>query len=152
MPISAVQQSDPVKYIHTSPFYIIFHHVLDIEPSYPNHGMSPLIKVFPHVPQKAFIIFSRKDVYIFFFFFLSFICYFFGPLPRHMEAPRLGVAPEPSRQPTPEPHPQPTPQLTATPDRQPTEHRQGPNPQPHGSQSDTPTTAPRRELPVYIFC
>ena len=28
---------------------------------------------------------------------------------------------------------QPTPQLTATPDRQPTEQGQGPNPQPHGS-------------------
>ena len=28
-----------------------------------------------------------------FFFFLSF-CYFFGPLPRHMEVPRLGVQSE----------------------------------------------------------
>ena len=27
------------------------------------------------------------------FFFLSF-CYFFGPLPRHMEVPRLGVKSE----------------------------------------------------------
>ena len=32
-----------------------------------------------------------------------------------------------------EPRLQPTPQLTATPDRQPTEQGQGPNPQPHGS-------------------
>ena len=32
-----------------------------------------------------------------------------------------------------EPSLQPTPQLTATPDRQPTEQGQGPNPQPHGS-------------------
>ena len=32
-----------------------------------------------------------------------------------------------------EPHLQPTPQLTATPDRQPTQQGQGPNPQPHGS-------------------
>ena len=31
-------------------------------------------------------------------------------------------------------------------DHQPTEQAQGPNPQPHGSQSDSPTTAPRREL------
>ena len=31
------------------------------------------------------------------------------------------------------PHLQPTPQLMATPDRQPTEQGQGPNPQPHGS-------------------
>ena len=28
--------------------------------------------------------------FFFFFFFLSF-CYFFGPLPRHMKVPRLGV-------------------------------------------------------------
>ena len=32
-----------------------------------------------------------------------------------------------------EPHLQPTPQLMATPDREPTEQGQGPNPQPHGS-------------------
>ena len=32
-----------------------------------------------------------------------------------------------------EPRLQPIPQLTATPDRQPTEQGQGPNPQPHGS-------------------
>ena len=32
-----------------------------------------------------------------------------------------------------EPRLQPTPQLTATPDREPTEQGQGPNPQPHGS-------------------
>ena len=41
-----------------------------------------------------------------------------------------------------EPRLQPTPQLTATLDRQPTEQGQGPNPQPHGSQSDLLTTAP----------
>ena len=39
-----------------------------------------------------------------------------------------------------EPRLQPTLQLTETPDRQPTEQGQGPNPQPHGS------TAPQREL------
>ena len=32
-----------------------------------------------------------------------------------------------------EPRLQPTPQLTATPDREPAEQGQGPNPQPHGS-------------------
>ena len=32
------------------------------------------------------------------------------------------------------------------PDPQPTEQGQGSNPQPHGSQSDSPTTAPQREL------
>ena len=32
-----------------------------------------------------------------------------------------------------EPRLQPTPQLMATPDRQPTEQGQGPNPQPYGS-------------------
>ena len=49
-----------------------------------------------------------------------------------------------------EPRLQPTPQLTATPDRQPTEQGQGPNLQPHGSQSDSLTTAPRRELPNQV--
>ena len=41
---------------------------------------------------------------------------------------------------------QPTSQLTATPDPQPTEQGQGSNPQPHGSHSDSLTTAPRWEL------
>ena len=41
-----------------------------------------------------------------------------------------------------------TPQLTATPDRQPTEQGQGTNLQPHGSSSDSLTTAPRRELHI----
>ena len=44
------------------------------------------------------------------------------------------------------PHLQPTSQFMATPDPQPTEQGQGPNLQPHGSQSDLLTTAPRREL------
>ena len=35
----------------------------------------------------------------------------------------------------------------ARPDPQPTEQGQGLNPQPHGSQSDSLTTAPRQELP-----
>ena len=39
-----------------------------------------------------------KLFFLLFFYFLSF-CYFFGPLPRHMEVPRLGVESEP----TPEP-------------------------------------------------
>ncbi len=47
---------------------------------------------------------------------------------------------------------QPTPQLTATPDRQPTEQGQGPNLQPHGSWSDSLTTAPRWELHFFFFC
>ena len=50
-----------------------------------------------------------------------------------------------------EPRLQPTPQLTETPDRQPTEQGQGPNPQPHGSQSDSLTTVPRRELQTKYF-
>ena len=50
-------------------------------------------------------------------------------------------------------HLRPTPQLTATPDPQPTEQGQGSNPQPHGSQSDSLTTVPRRELlPNYFYC
>ena len=49
-----------------------------------------------------------------------------------------------------EPRLQPTPQLTSTPDPQPTEQHQGSNPKPHGSQSDSLTTAPRREL-LFLF-
>ena len=45
-----------------------------------------------------------------------------------------------------EPCLQPTPQLTATPGPQPTEQGQGPNRQPLGSQLDSLSTAPRREL------
>ena len=48
-------------------------------------------------------------------------------------------------------HLQPTPQLMATPNHQPTEQGQGLNPQPHGSQSDLSTTAPRRELHFLFF-
>ena len=56
---------------------------------------------------------------------------------------------------------QPTPQLTAMPDPPPTERGQGWNPQPHGSQSDSLTTAPQWELLawllftdfyIFIFC
>ena len=50
-----------------------------------------------------------------------------------------------------EPRLQPTPQLTATPDHQPTEQGQGPNPQPLGSQSDSPTTAPHGNSRVYFL-
>ena len=46
---------------------------------------------------------------------------------------------------------QPTPQLTATPDPSPTERDQGMNLQPHGSYSDSLTTAPRQELLTYPF-
>ena len=35
------------------------------------------------------------------------------------------------------------------PDRQPTEQGQGPNPQPHGSYSDSFSAVPRQELPVF---
>ena len=45
-----------------------------------------------------------------------------------------------------EPHLQPTPPLTATLDPQPTEQGQGSNSQPHGSQWDSSTTVPWREL------
>ena len=41
--------------------------------------------------------------------------------------------------------------LTATLDRQPTEQGQGSNPQPHGSQLDSLTTARRWELLVFSF-
>ena len=41
---------------------------------------------------------------------------------------------------------QPTPQLMAMSDPQPTEQGQGSNPKPHGSWSDSLTTAPRWEL------
>ena len=47
---------------------------------------------------------------------------------------------------------QPTPQFTAMPDPQPTEQCQRSNPQPHGSQLDSLTTAPRQELQVYSYC
>ena len=74
-----------------------------------------------------------------------------------MEAPRPGVQSEP--QPpaharataTRDSRLQPTPQLTAAPDHQPTEQGQGPNLQPHGSQLDLSTTAPRREPPQILF-
>ena len=39
----------------------------------------------------------------------------------------------------------------AMPDPQPTEQGQGLNPQPHGSQSDSLTTEPRRELLEDVF-
>ena len=45
---------------------------------------------------------------------------------------------------------QPTPQLTATPDPQSTNQGQGPNRQPHGSQLDPPTTAPRWEFQAMV--
>ena len=45
-----------------------------------------------------------------------------------------------------EPCLRPTPQLTAMPDGYPTEQGQGSNPQSQGSQSDSLTTAPQREL------
>ena len=45
-----------------------------------------------------------------------------------------------------EPCLRPTPQPTAMPDTQPTEQDQGLNPQLHGSQSDSLTTAPQRDL------
>ena len=45
----------------------------------------------------------------------------------------------------------PTPQLTATRDPQPTEQGQGSNLQPGGSQSDSLTTVPQRELPIMTF-
>ena len=50
-----------------------------------------------------------------------------------------------------EPHLQPTSQLAATPSPQPTEQGQGSNPQLHDSQSDSPTTEPRRELLFLVF-
>jgi len=50
-----------------------------------------------------------------------------------------------------EPCLQPTPQLTATQDCYPIEQGRGPNLQPHGSLSDSLTTAPRRELPGDFF-
>ena len=39
------------------------------------------------------LLYPARLSFRFFFFFLSF-CYFFGPLPRHMEGPRLGVESE----------------------------------------------------------
>ena len=45
----------------------------------------------------------------------------------------------------------PTPQLTAKQDPQPTEQGQGSNLQPHGSQSDSLTTAPRWELLATLY-
>ena len=66
---------------------------------------------------------------------------FLGPLPWHMEVTRLGIESE-LKPPAytratatagSEPRLQPTPQLMATPDSQPTEQGQGPNPPPHGS-------------------
>ena len=44
------------------------------------------------LPTSSLLNISLKTI-SFFFFFLSF-CYFFGPLPRHMEVPRLGVESE----------------------------------------------------------
>ena len=45
----------------------------------------------------------------------------------------------------------PPPQLTATPDPPPTEWGQGSNLSPHGSPSDSWTTAPRRELQIFLL-
>ena len=43
-------------------------------------------------------VFGESDVFVFFFFFvfclLSLLLLFLGPLPRHMEVPRLGVESE----------------------------------------------------------
>ena len=57
------------------------------------------------------------------FFVCFFFLFFLGPLPWHMEVPRLGSNRSCSRRPTPEPQQcgiraksGPTPQLTATPD------------------------------------
>ena len=79
-----------------------------------------------------------------FFAFLSFL----GLHQRHMEVPRLGVESELY----PPAYARAAAmwdlirvcdlQLTATPDPQPTEQGQGMNPQPHGSQLDSLTTAP----------
>ena len=41
----------------------------------------------------AYATFLKFFLFFYFLFFLSF-CYFFGPLPRHMEVPRLGVESE----------------------------------------------------------
>ena len=67
---------------------------------------------------------------VFFFFFLSF-CYFFGPLPRHMEAPRLGV--ESELQPLAYDRATATQDPSRVCNLNPTEQGQGSNPQPHGS-------------------
>ena len=87
------------------------------------------------------------------FFFLSF-CHFLGPLSRHMggsqaRGPVGAVAASLCQSHSnagSKPSLQPTPQLTAMPDPYPTEQVQGSNLQPHGSYSDSLTTAPRQEL------
>ena len=81
-------------------------------------------------------------IVVFFFFCLFVFLPFLGPLAQHMEVPRPGVQPELYQRPTPQP--------MATPDPQPAEQGQGSNPQPYGSQSDSSTTEPRREL-LYNF-
>ena len=89
------------------------------------------------------------------FFFFSVFLPFLGLLPQHMEVPRLEIRAVVTglRQSHSNMGSQlclrPTPQLMATPDPQPAEQGQGSNPQPHGSQSDWLTTAPRRELRNY---
>ena len=78
--------------------------------------------------------------FIYLFYFLSFLP-FLGPMPQHMEVPRLGVELELEPQGLlhshsdtgSEPRLRPIPQLTAMLDPQPTEQGWGPNPQPRGS-------------------
>ena len=51
-----------------------------------------LLNVFPSLSLK-FKVFTLDSLDLLEDFFLSF-CYFFGPLPQHMEVPRLGVESE----------------------------------------------------------
>ena len=107
--------------------------------------------IFPPVMHKCSDIIANICTlcFLFGFVFLPFL----GPLLWHMEIPRLGVRSElqppacdratAMRDPL---RLQPTPQLMATPDPQPSEQGQGLNRKPHGSQSDSSTTEPRREL------
>ena len=117
----------------------------------------PLTPFYPIPPPQPpprittnLIIFSEficLGFFLGFFYFLSF-CHFLGHPYGTWRLPGQGATA--TRDPS-KPRLQSTPQLTATLDPQPTKQGQGLNPQPHGSQSDSLTTAPRQELPSVWF-